>query len=613
VSVHRIRGPARPDDHADAVGCQPAEAQRPGSKVPGRHRCVPGGKPASRWRLPAAERRGTAGRDRAAETGEAAAAAGDSLTSAAWTMLSRVTGVARVAVIGAVLGPTFFGNTYQFTNSLPNLLYYGFLAGNLFSSLLVPALVRYLDAGDRRSAEQVAGSFLGLSLAGLLVVAPVAIAAGPLLLRLATLGGGPALAGAAQVHIARLLITMFLPQIFCYAVIATSIAVMNSRRRFALPAGAPAIENLGTIAVLGLTAVLYGAGSSVTSIPDGEMLLLGLGSTGAVALHAAVQWYGAQRAGVVLLPRARWREPEVKAVVRRALPALGQAALLAVQDVALLATANRLAGGVIAFQISLNFYFLASAIGITPVAQSLLPRLSRMHLDGDTAAFRETLVRGWALGFFVTVPAAVAYLVLAVPLAQALTFGRMGSAAGVQMVTISLAALSVAVIGQTAFQIATYASYAMKDTRSPLLAAVVQTVTSLGLLSMVTLVHGTAVLLVLGLAVSVSVCTAASYLATRMRRHLSHERTRRLAPSLARFLAGAVVMAGPAWLCARLIPAWLGPPFGTRAGILGAAIVGFGAYIAVQALCKTEELGWLTGGFSLLRGTAKRVITGGGE
>ena len=71
------------------------------------------------------------------------------MTVAAWTIVSRVTGLARFAVIGAVLGPTFFGNTYQFTNSLPNLVYYGFLAGSLFSSLLVPALVRHIDAGEQ--------------------------------------------------------------------------------------------------------------------------------------------------------------------------------------------------------------------------------------------------------------------------------------------------------------------------------------------------------------------------------------------------------------------------------------------------------------------------------
>ena len=544
---------------------------------------------------------------------EAAAAAGDSLTAGAWTMVSRVTGVVRIAVIGAVLGPTFFGNTYQFTNTLPNLVYYGFLAGNLFSSLLVPSLVRYLDDGDRRAAEKVSGGFLGLTLAALVVMAPLAVIGGPLLLRFAALGGGPGLAGAAQVQLARLLIVMFLPQIFCYAVVATSIAVMNSRKRFALASGAPAIENLGTILVLGITAAVYGSGAGLGGVPAGETLLLGLGSTGAVALHAGAQWWGARRAGLVLLPRTGWWEPEVVEVIRRALPAVAQAGVIAVMDVAVLAAANRLPGGVVAFQLALNFYFLAGAIGTLPVAQSLLPRLSRIHLDGNAPAFRDTLVRGWALGFFVTVPAAVAYLVLAVPLARALTFGRMGSAMGVEMVAVSLAALSVAVLGQTAFLIATYASYARSDTRSPLLAAVIQTVTCLAVASAVFVVHGTAVLLVLGLAVSVSVCAAAVFLTARMWRHLSRGRTRRLTPSLARFLAGSAVMAGPAWLCARVMSGWMGPPFGTRASILAAAVVGIVIYLAVQAFLGTEELGWLTGGFSVLRGNARRALTGGGN
>ena len=96
-----------------------------------------------------------------AELAKPASAAGDSLTVAAWTVVSRVTGLARVAVIGAVLGPTYSGNTYQFTNTLPNLLYYGFLAGGFFSSLLAPALVRHIDIGNRRASERVAGGFLG--------------------------------------------------------------------------------------------------------------------------------------------------------------------------------------------------------------------------------------------------------------------------------------------------------------------------------------------------------------------------------------------------------------------------------------------------------------------
>src|SRR2546425_12728924 len=112
------------------------------------------------------------------------AAARDSLTVAAWTIVSRVTGVVKFAVIGAVLGPTFFGNTYQLTNSLPNLMYYGLLAGSLFSSLLVPALVRHIDANDRQASERVAGGFLGITLVMLLVIVPLGITLGPQVLRL---------------------------------------------------------------------------------------------------------------------------------------------------------------------------------------------------------------------------------------------------------------------------------------------------------------------------------------------------------------------------------------------------------------------------------------------
>src|SRR5947207_374813 len=163
---------------------------------------------------PAAAAPGAVTAQQEAATQQGAEAAGDSITVATWTILSRATGVAKFACIGAVLGPTFFGNTYQFTNSLPNLVYYGFLAGSLFSSLLVPALVRHIDAGDRRASERVAGGFLGMTLVALVVIAPAAIILGPLALRLAALGGTPAMA-AAQEHTGRLLIIMFVPQIFC--------------------------------------------------------------------------------------------------------------------------------------------------------------------------------------------------------------------------------------------------------------------------------------------------------------------------------------------------------------------------------------------------------------
>jgi len=543
------------------------------------------------------------------EQGKAVAAARDSMTVAAWTIVSRVTGVIRFAVIGAVLGPTFFGNTYQFTNSLPNLVYYGLLAGSLFSSLLVPALVRHVDARDREASERVAGGFLGITLVLLLVIAPLAIIVGPLVFRFAALAGGPQVAeAAAQTRVGLLLIVMFIPQIFFYGVVGTATAVMNSRRRFALAAGAPAVENLGTMAVLGAAALIYGTGTSLTQVPPGEILLLGLGSTGAVALHAATQWWGARRAGVVLTPRPGWRDPEVLVVIRRALPSLAQAGLASLQVLTLLMVANRVPGGVIAFQIGLNFYYLAIAVGATPVALSVLPRLARMHLEGDTTAFRDTLVRGLALGFLVTIPAAVGYLVLATPLARAVSFGRMGSAAGVTMVAASVAALSLAVVGQTAFMILTYACYARKDTRTPLRSMLVQAIICLGLASTALLVQGPTMLLVLGLALSVSVAAAALHLTAHVWRSLSRAGTQRLIPSLARFVAGAAIMAGPAWLVADAVPRWLGGSLGPRVGIAAAVLVGGSVFLALQAWWRTPALGWLASGLVRRRSQDTRVM-----
>lgn len=545
-----------------------------------------------------------------AETLRDSAAAGDSIAVAAWTLVSRITGVVKIAAIGAVLGLTFFGNAYQFTNSLPNLIYFGLLAGSLFSSLLVPALVEHIDAGDRAATERVAGGFMGMALLALVAAVPLAIVFGPAVLGLAA--GGASADAAAQEQVGRWLILMFVPQLFLYGVIGAATAAMNARRRFALAAAAPALESLGTIAVLAACAVIFGTGTSVDAVPDGELLLLGLGTTGAVALHAAAQWWGARRAGIRLVPRAGWRDPEVRVVVRRALPSMAQAGLVALQVMTLLVLANRVAGGVVAFQIALNFYFLAVALGATPVALSLLPRLARMHLDGDVSGFRDTLMHGYALGLFIAIPAAVGYLGLAIPVARAISFGRMGTANGVMLVAGALAALSVAVVAQTTFMIATYAAYARKDTRSPLISMVLQAITCLSVASIALTVHGAAVLVVLGVAFSTSIVVAALHLSVHLARDLGTSQAH-LGSSLAKTALGAVVMVGPAWLTAQAVSAWIGPPLGSRIGILAGTAVGVLVFLTVQALLRTPELSWLSSGLGQLRQRVRVTLAGVGN
>ncbi|MEP7177946.1 MAG: lipid II flippase MurJ [Pseudonocardiales bacterium] len=536
------------------------------------------------------------------------AAAGDSIAVAVWTLVSRITGVVKIVAIGAVLGLTFLGNAYQFTNSLPNLIYFGLLAGSLFSSLLVPALVGHIDAVDRAASERIAGGFLGLTLVALAAAVPLAVLFGPAVLSLAASGAD----SSAQEQVGRWLILMFIPQLFLYGVVGAATASMNAARRFALAAAAPALENLGTIAVLAACAIIFGTGTRVEAVPTGELLLLGLGTTGAVALHASAQWWGAKRAGIRLVPRAGWRDPEVRVVVRRALPSMAQAGLVALQVLTLLVLANRVAGGVVAFQIAMNFYFLAVALGATPVALSLLPRLARMHVDGDSDGFRDTLVHGYALGLFIAIPAALGYLGLAVPVARAISFGRMGSANGVMLVAGALAALSVAVVAQTTFMIATYASYARKDTRSPLISMTLQALTCLSMASVALTVHGTAVLIVLGVAFSTSIVVAALHLSIHLARDLGPGHAR-LGSSLAKTTLGAVAMIGPAWLVARACLVWIGPPLGSRIGIVAATVVGILVFLALQTLLRTPELTWLSAGLDQLRQRVKGSLGGASD
>ena len=47
------------------------------------------------------------------------------------TAVSRLTGLVRVVVVAAVIGDTYLGNTYQSTNTVPNILFELMAAGTL--------------------------------------------------------------------------------------------------------------------------------------------------------------------------------------------------------------------------------------------------------------------------------------------------------------------------------------------------------------------------------------------------------------------------------------------------------------------------------------------------
>ena len=518
-----------------------------------------------------------------------------SVVVAGFTALSRLSGVARVLTVGAVLGPTQLGNAYQVTNSLPNLVWYGFLAGSLVPSVLVPMLVRQLDtAGPKRVAE-VSRGFLGVATTASLVLGPLAVIALPLLLQLATLGVD-APSSARQVDMVRLLVVLTVPQIFLYAVVGTAAAVMYSHGRFALPSVGPALENIGVILVLVTSAFAFSDPAGAPGAPVAQLVLLGAGSTAAVGLNAALQCWGAWRRGVTLFPTAGWRDPDIADVVRRAGRSVLTAGLFASQTLLVVLLASRVTGGVVAIQIALNFYAVAIALIATPVGLALLPQLSRLSQTADVASYRETFLRGLTSALFLAVPATVGYLLLAEPMAAVVSAGRMSSGAGEVMISGALAALAIGLVGQTITFTTTQAAYADGDVRTPFRCMRVQVLTCAVLCAGAVLLRdGPALVSALALAYALSVLVGGFVLLLQVVKGWSSVPSR-LGTFGLRVGAGALLMVGPVLATSFLARHLVAGRPGHLTAVVGGTVVGVIVFVLVQRLLKAPELGWWSRG-----------------
>jgi putative peptidoglycan lipid II flippase len=524
--------------------------------------------------------------------------AADSRTVAVWTLVSRITGFGRVAAIAAVLGPTYFGNLFQTANSLPHVIH-ELLVGSLITGLLVPPLVRHVDARDPLAARRLANGFLGMAALAGAAAALLCFGAAPLLLFLMTAAVDAPEVRAQQSALGAPLVALVLPQIVLYGVIATGVAVQNAHRRFALPAAAPAVENLGIMVVMGASAAWYGVGLDVGEVSVPQVLLLGGGSTAAVAAHAAVQWYGAYRIGIPLVPRAGWRDQEVRAIIRLALPSSGYAALNSATYFGLLVVAGAVPGGTVAFQIGWYFFNLPIALCARPLAAAQLPRLSRSFNDGTFAAFLATYRNRLGLALFVAIPASVLFLCMPGIWARAVAFGEMDTDLGIALITAVIATLGAGIIGETIMIVATSASYARRDAVSPLLAITIRAAVAFGGMAIAfTLMSGTAVLWTLGAAVSAANLIAAAYLHHRQVRKHPH------APRAGGFqvladLAAAAVTIPPGMLLAARLDAAIEGPYGGIVTALAALAVSGLLYLFIQWLRGSEQLR------SLLAGTGK--------
>jgi putative peptidoglycan lipid II flippase len=523
----------------------------------------------------------------------------NSLTGSAWTLISRITGLARVVVIGAVLGATFLGNTYQAVYALPSLVYYQLLAGSLFMSLLVPPLIAHIRERDGARADAFVRGFLGSLIAIALVAIGVIVVASPLILNLLSVGVANKEVADAQQRVGMLLLVLFAPQILLYVIAGTGGAVQNAYGRFGLASAAPTLENLGIIFTLLLAAAIFGTDVEITNVSTSEILLIGIGTTAAVAAHAALQWFGARRHQITMYARAGWRDPEIRMLLRRIRSVLSFTGLEASLLLATIIVANRVAGGLVAFQLALNFFYLPAAIVTWPVARALMPRLAGFHQTGQTRAFRDEFFHAVSLVSFATIPLAVAYAVAAPAIADIIAFGRLNTSDGIDYVAISILALSPAVVAHAWFTLGSHALYSKGNVGAPLRAMALRVAATLVLMIPALGADGARCLMLIGLAMTGGTLIGAAYVGRQATKGLPPTQYS-LARSLGRTALASGLMLLPAacaWIATGGLP---DTKLGIATRLALAGLVGAAAFVAIQARLHAPELRLLRGGMGRL-------------
>ncbi len=507
-------------------------------------------------------------------------------------LLSRVTGFARVVAVGAALGITRLGDTYQSANEVSNILF-ELLAGGLLYAVLVPTFVGLLDRGERRRAADLGGALLGRMLAALAALVVLGGLVGPWIMRLFTIGVPAGGLRSRQIELGAFLLWFFLPQLLLYATGAVATALLQADRRFLAAALAPVCNNVVVIAIMGAFAA--GADDRVADtlrLTGVQELVLGLGTTAGVLVMVAIPVLAARRVG--LAGRPRWRGGEgLGTLARKGIWGAGHIGLNEVLIFTTYVLASRVSGGQAAFQVAFTFFLLPHALLGNPVFTALFPRLSSHAARDDRARFCSDLSMGLRTTTLLLLPAAGLLASLALPgLTVIKGFGQFDGR-GVALVAEVVAAYAFGLLGYTGFFLLTRASYALDDVRTPTVVNLgVTAFAVVGMAGASAAASGDGKVVVLGLVHAVAVTGGTVVLGFVLRRRL--DRPVPVGATLVRAGAATAAACAVAWAVSSAV-GWSSRSAAAIA-LVTASAAALAAYAAVLALLRTPELARLRAG-----------------
>ena len=380
------------------------------------------------------------------------------------TLISRIAGFVRDMLMARFVGAGMAADAFLIAFRLPNL-FRALFAEGAFAAAFVPMFNRQVgaDNGDMTGAKRFAEDALAVLLPLLVVFTLVmVIAAAPIVWALT--GGFPE-SSPEKFALAVDFTRLTFPYLLLISLVSLMGGILNSIGRFWVNAAAPILLNLALIAGL-----LFFRGSTDVHTARVQALCVSI----AGILQFLWLLWSCLAADIKLRLRRPRLSPQVRQLMRIAAPAAIGAG--AVQFNLLISTAiaaRYLPEGAI------SFLYYADRLNQLPlgligigVGTAMLPALSRQLGSGDVGAAAHTQNRAIELVLLLTLPAAAALTVSAMPIIRALLEHGRFLPSDTVATAKALAAFSLGLPAYVLIKVLTPGFHARQDTRMPVRIAI---------------------------------------------------------------------------------------------------------------------------------------------
>ena len=383
------------------------------------------------------------------------------VTVGGWTLLSRGAGFVRDVMMAAYLGSGPVAEAFLIAFSLPNT-FRRFFAEGAFNMAFVPMFAKKLEMGE--DAQGFArDAFNGLA-AILIVFSIIGTFAMPWLVWAMASG----FVGDARFDLAVLYGRIGFSYILFISLVALLSGVLNAFGRFTEASFVPVLMNLMFIAAM-LMAARAGWDMGLT-------LAWTVPVTGVAQF--AFTWWSAHRIGYSLRPAWPKITPDLKRLAFIAAPAVLAGGVVQINLLVGRQVASFTDGAVAWLSYADRLYQLPLGVVGIAIGTVLLPDLSRRLRSGDAQGGRDSFNRGAEFALALTLPAAVALVVIALPLVQVLYQRGAFGPTDTMNTALALAAYGVGLPAFVLQKVLQPLFYAREDTRRPFTYAVVSMVTN---------------------------------------------------------------------------------------------------------------------------------------